>query len=92
MPNIEMTFDPSGGSTIGTVDLLEDFWFDYLFFRRDAAAASRGRDLLRAQRYLRASLFSFVNYLAGLANRWDVTATAQGRPASEDGRSPNSNL
>jgi hypothetical protein len=58
------------GSTIMTIDLLEDYWFDFMLFRMDAQAANRNQDRLRTQRFLRAGLFSFLNYLTGLANRW----------------------
>lgn len=72
MAEVEFILDPQTGlSTTTTVDLLEDYWADFLFFRRDAMISARNGDLLRTHRYLRAALFTFLNYLSGMANRWN---------------------
>ncbi len=71
MPEVEIILDPETGlPTITTVDLLEDYWADFLCFRRDAILSARNGDRLRTHRYLRAALFTFLNYLSGMANRW----------------------
>ncbi len=71
MPEVEIILDPETGlPTITTVDLLEDYWADFLCFRRDAILSARHGDRLRTHRYLRAALFTFLNYLSGMANRW----------------------
>jgi hypothetical protein len=67
-----------------TIDMLEDYWYDFLLFQREARTASRNRDQLKIHRYLRAGLFSFVHYLTGLVNRWTDENAASPKPPLPD--------
>jgi hypothetical protein len=74
---------PTGEATITTIGLLEDFWFDFLNFQRDVRVATRANNLPKAKRFLRAGLFSFVNYVSGLVDRWSGQAgLPAGAPAA----------
>jgi hypothetical protein len=62
-----------GSSTTTTVDLLEDYWFDFVIFRKEARVSFQNEDLLRTHRYIRSGIVAFLSYLKGLANRWQAS-------------------
>ncbi len=85
-PDVEFVLDPSDGSTsVTTVDLLEDYWADFLYFRKEASSSASNEDKLRAHRFLRAGLFTFLNYMTGLANRWERNGDQGDRRVSSPG-------
>jgi hypothetical protein len=62
------------GSVITTtVDLLEDYWADFVIFRKQARVSFENHDLLRSHRYIRSGIMAFLSYLRGLANRWQAS-------------------
>jgi hypothetical protein len=79
---IEIVIGPEDNATISSIDLLDDYWSDFLIFRNEARISHQNGDLLRTQRYLRSGLFSFLNYLAGLVNRWEESADGTGNDRS----------
>jgi hypothetical protein len=82
MAQFGLIISPDGKKTT-RVDLLEDYWTDFSFFRRDAWASERNQDRLRTQRFVRAGLFAFISYLNGLANRWSSSDSSLLPPGSK---------
>lgn len=83
MQEIEFILDPETGLvTQTTIDLLEDYWNDFLHFRRDAIVSAQDGERLRTQRCLRSALFAQVNYLTGMANRWIQAEPSNGEVAT----------
>ena len=70
MGQMQIVIGPDGTTTATTVDLLEDLWYDFLSFRRQADVAVRRKDLLKTKQHQRAALFTLKPYLTGVANRW----------------------
>ena len=81
MAQLELVISPDGGK-LTRVDLVEDYWTDFVFFRRDAWASDRNHDRSRTHRYLRAGLFAFLSYLNGLTNRWSGADSSSSAPSS----------
>jgi len=74
MAEMKAVIAPDGGTTIHTIDLLEDLWFDYLTYRQQAEIAAKRKDVLKIKQYLRGALFAFMPYITGVANRWCAQA------------------
>jgi hypothetical protein len=70
MAYIVCTMSPGGETRQEIIDLAEDFWFDFVYFYREAVRQQRAEDALRERRFARAALTSFVRYISAMANRW----------------------
>ncbi len=59
MPEAEIIATPRRESALDPIGLLEDYWADFLFFRKEALNSSRLADGFRTGRFLRCGLFAF---------------------------------
>lgn len=69
-----------GETTATSVDLVQDFWLDYLHHAREAAFHEQAEETLKSRRSLRAALAAISRYVVACANIWDGGTGSQVPP------------